>query len=154
MNSRYSILAIVIVGGAMLSACGGGNEKVVEKREIIYREKVVEKPQYRLYSTGDKNVLLNLNTANGDIDIVQLVDNDKSGFERQWSLKTFGRPVVEDQICGRFEIYPTDDNFHYIMLDKVEGDVFHVRWSYDKIRYTKVRHVEIYDSIRFDDFLN
>ena len=32
-------------------------------------------------------------------------------------------------VNGRFELYPTSNNWTFILLDQIDGDVYHVQWN-------------------------
>ena len=36
------------------------------------------------------------------------------------------------KINGRFELYPTSNNWTFILLDPIDGDAYHVQWGHSK----------------------
>ncbi len=81
---------------------------------------------YKLYPTQNMWTFLKLDTRNGKIWQVQYsVKGDDYRFEtclNNLSLTT-------KEINGRFELYPTQNMFNFILLDKVDGGVWQVQWS-------------------------
>lgn len=34
-----------------------------------------------------------------------------------------------EEIDGRFELYPTNNNYNFVMLDRLKGSTYQVQWS-------------------------
>lgn len=91
----------------------------------------LREPQYKLYPTTNNWTFLKLNTRTGQIWQVQYSVDDSPRMEyvlddspRVWDS--------DEQICGRFELYPTKNNFNFILLDNIDGRCWQVQWSIDK----------------------
>lgn len=81
---------------------------------------------YLLYPTTNFYTFLKLDTRNGKIWQVQY-SMDENEFEvvlNSRELVTAGKP-------GQFALYPTTNNWTFLLLDTVNGDVWHVQWSQD-----------------------
>lgn len=81
---------------------------------------------YLLYPTTNIYTFLKLDTRNGKIWQVQY-SMDENEFEvvlNSRELVSFGKP-------GQFALYPTTNNWTFILLDTINGDVWHVQWSQD-----------------------
>lgn len=79
---------------------------------------------YLLYPTNNMFTFLKLDTRNGRIWQVQY-SMDNNEFEvvlNSRELVTFGKP-------GQFALYPTTNNWTFLLLDTMNGDVWHVQWS-------------------------
>lgn len=79
---------------------------------------------YLLYPTTNVYTFLKLDTRNGKIWQVQY-SMDENEFEvalNSRELVTAGKP-------GQFALYPTTNNWTFLLLDTVNGDVWHVQWS-------------------------
>lgn len=79
-----------------------------------------------LYPTVNFFTFLKLDTRNGKIWQVQY-SMDENEFEvvlNDIELVTDGKP-------GQFALYPTTNNWTFILLDTVNGDTYHVQWSQD-----------------------
>ena len=90
-------------------------------------------PCYKLYPTANMWTFLKLDTRNGRIWQVQWSFESKNRFEAVLSLVSLIN-TREKEICGRFELYPTTNNYNFVMLDKISGKTYQVQWStdYDK----------------------
>ena len=82
---------------------------------------------YRLFSTSNLWVFLKLNTRNGQIWQVQHCMRDKSRFMTSLSIL----PLVseKEKVNGRFTLYPTQNFFTFILLDRIDGRTWQVQWS-------------------------
>jgi hypothetical protein len=84
---------------------------------------------YKLYPTENMWTFLKLDTRTGKIWQVQYSVNSDSYGEvivNDWDL-TYG----SNEKAGRFELYPTQNMYNFILLDKKEGFVAQVQWSMD-----------------------
>jgi hypothetical protein len=71
-----------------------------------------------------------LNTETGQIWIVQWSTNSSERFKYVLSLR---EQIYswDDRIAGRFELYPTENIYNFVMLDKIKGDCYQVQWNFD-----------------------
>lgn len=79
---------------------------------------------YLLYPTTNIYTFLKLDTRNGKIWQVQysMDDNEFELVLNSRELVTAGKP-------GQFALYPTTNNWTFLLLDTINGDVWHVQWS-------------------------
>jgi hypothetical protein len=82
--------------------------------------------RFKIYKTDNMYNLLKLDTATGRIE------------QLQWSLdeKSEGTMIINsedlslfDKEPGTFELYPTNNMYQFILLDKVLGRTWHVQWG-------------------------
>lgn len=81
--------------------------------------------KYKLYPTGNVYNFLLLNTQTGQIDQVQWHSKEENEFSVR--LNTEDLSWVKD--CNSFELYPTEEIHHFILLDKATGRRWHVQWG-------------------------
>lgn len=81
---------------------------------------------YQLYPTENMYTFLKLDTRNGRIWQVQY-SMDEDRFETFLNLI----PLVsdEDESNGRFELFPTQNMYTFILLDRINGEVYQIQWS-------------------------
>lgn len=79
---------------------------------------------YLLYPTTNIYTFLKLDTRNGKIWQVQysMDDNEFEVVLNSRELVTAGKP-------GQFALYPTTNNWTFLLLNTINGDVWHVQWS-------------------------
>ena len=82
---------------------------------------------YKLYPTQNIWTFLKLNTRNGKIWQVQFsVKGDDYRFETPLNEIPLTKYFEKD---GRFELYPTQNMYNFILLDRENGDCYQVQWS-------------------------
>ena len=92
----------------------------------------VEVPTYKLYPTENMWNFLKLNTATGQISIVQYTVNDD---DKRFEYALNNQPLIssgEILKAGRFELTPTQNRWNFILLDRVSGQAYQVQWSFEE----------------------
>ena len=87
---------------------------------------------YKLYPTFNRFNFLNLDTRNGSITIVQYDVQGNNEFEYFLGYPPDLNIPDSLQTNGRFELYPTRNNFTFLLLDQLEGTTYHVQWSTER----------------------
>lgn len=81
---------------------------------------------FLLYPTTNIYTFLKLDTRNGKIWQVQYSMDDN-----EFEVILNGRSLISDGTPGQFALYPTTNNWTFILLDTINGDTWHVQWSQD-----------------------
>lgn len=87
-------------------------------------------PAHKLYKTTNMWTFLELQTYSG---IIWQVQYSTKGHEYRFKTilnaedLTDGDPI--GQFSGRFELYPTDNMYNFILLDTALGKTWQVQWS-------------------------
>lgn len=81
--------------------------------------------RYKIYPTTNIYTSLKLDTASGRITALQISLGDTYGIEYDITDAV----VPDETIIGRFELYPTKNNFNFILLDTIFGYAYQVQWS-------------------------
>lgn len=92
----------------------------------------VSEPQdgavYKLFPTKNNWIFIKLNTRNGRLSLVQYsMDGDDSRFET--GLCPIERVNSNEEVNGRFTLYPTVNRWTFIMLDQIDGRCWQVQWG-------------------------
>ncbi len=85
--------------------------------------------RYRLYQTNNCWTYLKLDTRTG---VIMHVQYSIYGDAMQYELNNKPLADGEDAKLGRFFLYPTENNFNFILLDQIDGRVWQVQWNIDK----------------------
>ena len=87
-------------------------------------------PRYKMYKTVHDYILLKLDTATGRVWMVQIGMGDKSS--RKVLAVDDTSPLRENDpaINGRFELYPTNNSYNFVMIDTYVGTIYQVQWHY------------------------
>ncbi len=84
--------------------------------------------RYKLYKTTNMWTFLKLDTATGKISQIQYTVGE--GDKMQVTLSDEDLTLGENE-NGRFELYPTENMYNFLLLDKKTGSVVQVQWSQD-----------------------
>lgn len=86
-------------------------------------------PIYKLYPTQNMWTFLELETTTGRI--WQLQYSVKGDDYRYKVIVSYENLAYwpDDQYCGRFELYPTENIYQFILLDTQNGNTWQVQWS-------------------------
>ena len=85
---------------------------------------------YKLYPTKNIWTFIKLNTSNGQMWQVQFAINNE-GKRGEDVLSLFRLASGKEAVNGRFELYPTENMYNFILLDQVDGRSWQVQWSFD-----------------------
>ena len=102
-----------------------------QKKETpgINQERVEQQPSnYQLFETKNIWVLIKLDTRNGKMTQVHF-SLDSDSYRGELILNDRALVIPEDEKAGRFTLYPTQNMFTFILLDKVTGRTYQVQWS-------------------------
>ena len=84
-------------------------------------------PGYKLFPTENMWIFLKLDTSKGLVSMVQYSMEEKNRMEIPINYKPFA--LGTDAIPGRFNLYPTQNMWTFILLDEVDGRTWQVQWS-------------------------
>ncbi len=84
-------------------------------------------PRYKMLATQNINILLKLDTKRGRIWMVQYRMKDQSAMEV--TIDNFAAVSEAAGWNGRFEMYPTNNMYNFLMIDTETGQVYQVQWS-------------------------
>ena len=89
------------------------------------------KVRFKLYPTFNMWTFLKLDTQTGLITQVQYSTDESNEFE--CFLGAPKAPLPENHnVVGRYELYPTTNNWTFVLVDQIDGDVYHVQWNQDR----------------------
>ena len=83
--------------------------------------------KYKLYPTKNMWTFLKLDTQTGKVWQLQYTVNDDNAGE--WIVNDRALNFDNLEISGRFELYPTENFYNFLLLDKSTGNVWQVQWS-------------------------
>ena len=100
----------------------------VEYMDAIYNQMVAANPRFKMYQTKHDYILLKLDTATGQVWMVQFGMGEKSSRRQIVVDDTSPLDGTEPEINGRFELYPTNNMYNFIMIDNFVGTTYQVQW--------------------------
>ena len=96
--------------------------------KIVQQKQISENTIYQLFPTQNYWTFIKLDTRNGKMWQVHFsVKDDNNTGE----LVLNSLPLVdkEDEVNGRFTLYPTENMYNFLLLDQIGGAVVQVQWS-------------------------
>lgn len=123
---KHTILTLTILFFSQLAFSQSETPKnIVTNQNIIDKNSI-----YQLYPTSNFFTFLKLDTRNGRIWQVHFsVNNEES--QGELVLNDFELATKENQTIGRFTLYPTTNIYNFLLLDKIDGTVIQIQWSFD-----------------------
>ena len=110
----------------------------MEYIDAIYYQIITSTPRYKMYPTQNINILLKLDTATGRVWMVQYGTGDNMGLSVPVddSSLLYSWDTVQ---AGRFELYPTQNMYNFILLDTQLGNTYQVQWHTKEESRMRVR---------------
>ena len=121
------LLFLLVMGG-----CTDNEPKPTSKEEV--REQLIQTydiERFKLFSTQNMWTFIKLDTQTGQMWQVQYsVKGDEERFE--YDLSPNPLVTTDRKVNGRFELYPTQNIYNFILLDRIDGKTWQVQWSFDE----------------------
>lgn len=86
--------------------------------------------RYELYPTTNMWNFLKLDTQTGAVWQVQFTINKGEEYSFQERI-CYPFIYFQKTFNGRFKLYPTQNNYNFLLLDTLEGQVYQIQWSLD-----------------------
>lgn len=109
-------------------------DSIKHVNDSLRQLQVLDINRYKLYPTQNKWTFLELDTQTGRIWQVQY---SVEGPEYRFKSNLYIWPLIKDndlQVSGRFELYPTQNIYTFVLLDKISGRAWQVQWSTENAR--------------------
>lgn len=100
-----------------------------EAKEQLVQTYNIER--FKLFPTQNMWTFIKLDTQTGRMWQVQYsVKGNEGRFECDLNLN----PLITSgkKVNGRFELYPTQNIYNFILLDRIDGKTWQVQWSFDE----------------------
>lgn len=121
----FLLVSLLAIGG-----CSDNAPKTeAEAQEQPVQTYTIER--YKLFPTQNMWTFIKLDTRTGQMWQLQYSINDEKGrFE--YNLNPNSLIADGKKVNGRFELYPTQNIYNFILLDKVDGKTWQVQWSLEE----------------------
>lgn len=83
--------------------------------------------RFKLFQTQNMWTFIKLDTQTGQIWQLQYSVDDNDRFE--YDLNPYPLVTDENKVNGRFELYPTQNIYNFILIDQIDGRTWQVQWS-------------------------
>ena len=91
------------------------------------KNKVETAQNYQLFPTQNIWTFIKLDTRNGKMWQVQYSVGEENRMESV--LNSIPLAFGNQELAGRFTLYPTQNIYNFILLDQINGSVYQVQWS-------------------------
>lgn len=116
------LFPLITIGGCTDKAAKVMQDKLIQTNEVV---------RYKLFPTQNMWTFIKVDTQTGQMWQVQYsVNEDKERLE--YDLNPQSLIHDEKKINGRFELYPTQNIYNFILLDQINGKLWQVQWSFDE----------------------
>lgn len=123
----FLLFPLFAIGGCTSNAPKTDSQKT-EAQELV---QIYTVERYKLFPTQNMWTFIKLDTQTGQMWQLQYsVNDDKGRFE--YDLNPNALVVNDKKVNGRFELYPTQNIYNFILLDKIDGKAWQVQWSFDE----------------------
>ena len=119
LTALLSLLSFICLAQSTAQTTTGSSSK---QKEVLV-------PTYKLFATQNMWIFLKLDTSQGLVRMVQY--SMESSNRLEVPINYLPLATGEDAIPGRFNLYPTQNMWTFIMLDEVDGRTWQVQWSTD-----------------------
>lgn len=107
-----------------------------EQLEGVVAEGIAANPnqlnnRYKLYPTDNMWTFLKLDTCTGCVWQVQFVVNGDNRMQSWFIFPLLDLDDSWDHLdnIGRFELYPTQNMYNFLLMDKKNGRIWQIQWS-------------------------
>ena len=101
---------------------------LVNYLDVIYSQLASSNPRFKMYKTTHDYISLKLDTATGKVWMVQIGMGDKASRMEIPVDDTSPLLDMSEAINGRYELYPTNNSYNFIMIDTHYGSTYQVQW--------------------------
>lgn len=127
---------VIIILGLFLTlpVWGQSNSAQAQQDSTLIRIQDFLKEQnrvgrFKVYSTNNVYTSLRLDTTTGEVWALQIginKDSDRLSYKICDAVK-YDDPDL--RTVGRYELYPTNNHYNFILLDTIHGFAYQVQWS-------------------------
>jgi hypothetical protein len=103
------------------------NEKIITVEGKVFTETT---DRYKIYPTSNMYNFIKLDTRTGVIRRIQWDLKDNKRYETSISYKILVG-IDDEWKNGRFEVYPTQNIYNFLLLDKINGRTWQFQWGFD-----------------------
>ena len=127
MKRLITIMFTLMLTITLFASCQADSIKQPEKKAADSPQKQFS-GRYELYPTKNMWTFIKLDTKTGATWQVQF---STKGVEYQLEVPLDTSSAVTSglEYNGRFALYPTENIYNFVMLDKLNGDVYQLQWS-------------------------
>lgn len=100
------------------------------KQSNAQQKIISENTIYQLFPTQNYWTFIKLDNRNGKMWQVHFSVNE-DGIQTEVILNPVPLVVKDKEVNGRFNLYPTENIYNFLLIDQIDGNVYQVQWSMD-----------------------
>jgi len=133
MSSRNFIIITLLILFVFRSHGQTQQDSTSTKQQIEKKVEIqqFEVPIYQLFPTDNYWTFIKLDTRNGKMWQVHFTVS-KEGYQGELILNSSSLVWSDEEINGRFTLYPTNNMYNFILLDQANGKTYQVQWNNEK----------------------
>ena len=131
MKRLIIVIAAILLGTMAASAQTKEVNTQLDTTAVLLLQRISEHtgPCYKLYKTENIWTFLELETFSGKIWQVQYTVDDSKASRMKTTLNYTNLVKDDNEYAGRFELYPTQNMYNFILLDTATGRTWQAQWS-------------------------
>lgn len=102
----------------------------IKQLDKQFENQKLEVPIYKLFPTENYWTFIKLDTRNGKMWQVHFSVSEE-GFQGEKDLNTRSLILTDEEINGRFTLFPTKNTYNFLLLDQLTGKTYQVQWNDD-----------------------
>lgn len=118
---HFTITLLILL---LLGFTNYANASTPEKVYLQNEQQIISR--YKLYPTENMWTFIKLDTRNGKMWQVQF---SVKGNDYRYETVLNATALSLDSTNGRFELYPTQNMYNFMLLDRIDGKTWQVQWS-------------------------
>lgn len=122
MRTKFITLVFVLFSIASFA------QSQTKQSSAIQQKQISENTVYQLFPTKNYWTFIKLDTRNGKMWQVHFTVKEDGG-SGELILNSLPLVNTENEVNGRFTLYPTENMYNFLLLDQIDGKVHQVQWS-------------------------
>jgi hypothetical protein len=125
MKTKFFTLTFVLFSIVLFA------QSQTKQTNTVQQKLVSENTIYQLFPTKNYWTFIKVDTRNGKMWQIHFTVKEDGG---QGELLLNSIPLVskENEVNGRFTLYPTENMYNFLLLDQINGNVYQVQWSMEE----------------------
>ncbi len=123
MKTNFLTMTFVLISIASYS-------QSTTKQSNAQQKIISENTIYQLFPTQNYWTFIKLDNRNGKMWQVHFSVNE-DGIQTEVILNPVPLVVKDKEVNGRFNLYPTENIYNFLLIDQIDGNVYQVQWSMD-----------------------
>ena len=132
MQQQYIMKTRILTLTFVLFTIVSFGQNQLKTTNTTQQKQISENAIYQLFPTDNYWTFIKLDTRNGKMWQVHFTISS-DGYEGEQILNSDSLLMSDEaEVSGRFNLYPTNNIYNFILLDQVNGKTYQVQWNSEK----------------------